>query len=267
MNEKKLSSIENYVIGALTGLAEVLITNPFFVLKINMQQNKPWVLKPAAYYKGVMTNAIGFVPTTAIQVGANKWIQSTLFNNQPTYAEQTGAAFTAGVLSSFVSCPIEMIRTLQNNHPETRLPTLLNRQLTSKGLSHLFVGQLATSLREGGFSVFFLAAPPVIKSKLRSYGMDDTTSHLVAGISSGVAATIITQPADTIKTTQQSATNSNVGFFKTAKMITLPGLVKGILPRSSCVILSITVMDWIKDQLEDLCKEHGDAIYGKKSLK
>lgn len=267
MIEKKLSVIENYSIGAFTGLAEVLVTNPLFVIKTKMQQNKPWNLTPAAYYKGATANALGFMPITAIQVGANKWIQSTLFNNHPTYVQQVGAAFTAGVFSSFISCPVEKIMTLQNDHPKTSLSTLLKKQLKAKGLSGFFVGQLATSLREGGFSIFFLAAPPLIKSKLKSQGLNDTSSTIIAGVSSGIVATLITQPFDTIKTSQQSAVKSNLGFFKTAKSMTMPMLFKGITARSSSVILSITLMDWVKGQLEHLCEEHGESIYGKLGLK
>lgn len=267
MNEKKLSTIENYTIGALTGLAEVLVTNPFFVVKTKIQQNKSWLLTPTAYYKGATANALGFMPITAIQVGVNQWIQSRVFNNHPTYMQQIGAAFTAGVLSSFISCPVEMIMTLQNDNPKYRVATLLNSQLKTKGISSFFTGQFATSLREGGFSIFFLAAPPVIKSKLKSHGLDDTSSSILAGVSSGMAATLVTQPVDTIKTTQQSAIDVNIGFFKTAKSIPIPKLFKGILARSSSVILSITLMDWVKGQLEDLCEKHGESIYSRKGLK
>lgn len=221
-NEKKLSVAENYTIGAFTGLAEVLATNPLFVMKIKMQQNKSWVLPPAAYYKGATANALGFMPITAIQVGANKWIQEKAFNNHPTYVQQAGAAFTAGVLSSFISCPVEKIMTLQNDYPKTSLPILLKDQLKTKGLSNFFVGQFATSLREGGFSIFFLAVPPLIKSTVKSHGLNDTSSSVIAGVSSGMVATLVTQPVDTIKTAQQSAADSSLGFFKTAKSIALP---------------------------------------------
>lgn len=267
MNEKKLSTIENYAIGALTGLVEVLVTNPFFVVKTKMQQNKSWLLTPNAYYKGVAVNALGFMPITAIQVGANQWIQSKIFQHHPTYMQQVGAAFTAGVVSSFVSCPVEKIMILQNEHPKMSVPKLLNWQLQTKGLSGFFVGQLATSLREGGFSVFFLAAPPMIKSKLKSHGLDDALSSILAGVSSGIAATIITQPADTIKTIQQSAGDSSLGFFKTAKTMTQRALFKGIVARIGSLVLSITLMDWVKGQLEDFCKEHGVGIYGSVELK
>lgn len=266
MNEKKLSTIENYAIGALTGLAEVLVTNPFFVIKTKMQQKKSWLLPPTAYYNGTTANALGCMPITAIQVGAKKEIESRVFNNQPTYIQQIGASFTAGVLSSCISCPVEMIMILQNEHPKTSLPKLLNWQFKTKGLSGFFVGQLATSLREGGFSVCFLAAPPIIKSKLKSYGLDDVSSNILSGASSGVIATIMTQPVDSIKTKQQSTTDSTLGFFKTARNMTISTLFKGSIARGSSLVLSITLMDWVKGQLEKLCEEHGESIYNKIGL-
>ncbi len=262
MNEKKPSTIESYVVGAMTGLLEACVTNPFFVVKTKMQQNKPWHLTPAAYYKGLTANALGSMPITAIQVGANKWIQSRIFNNHPTYIQQVGAAFTAGALSSFISCPVEMIMILQNDHPKTSVLKLLNWQFKTKGLSGFFVGQLATSLREGVFSVFFLAATPMIKTKLKSCGLDDASSTILAGISSGIPAALITQPVDTIKTIQQSSVDSSQGFFKTAKNMTKYTLFNGIAARTSSLILSITLMDWVKERLEDLCNEPGKSICG-----
>lgn len=267
MNEKKPSTIENYMIGALTGLVEVLVTNPFFVIKTKMQQKKPWILTPSAYYNGAMANALGFMPITAIQVGTKKGIESKIFNNQPNYTQQMGTAFIAGVLSSCISCPVEMIMILQNEHPKTSLPKLLNWQFKTQGLSSFFVGQFATSLREGGFSICFLAAPPVIKSKLKSYGLDDASSSILSGVSSGIIATVITQPVDSIKTQQQSMVNSKLGFFKTARNMNISTLFKGSIARGSSLILSITLMDWVKGQLENLCEEHRESINNTIGLK
>jgi Mitochondrial carrier protein len=258
MKNHELSAVENYTIGALTGLAEVIATNPLFVIKTKIQQNKSWILGPASYYRGVTTNALGFMPGTAIQVGANQWIQSNIFN-QPTNVEKMVSAFTAGVISSGLSCPIEKIMTLQNDQPSTKISTLLNGDIKK----NLFTGQLATALREGGFSIFFLAAPPVIKDKLTHYDFNDASSSLIAAVSSGISASLVTQPFDTIKTTQQSSTNP-LSFFHTAKNLGCKGLFKGLLARSSSVIISISLMDWVKTHLEDWCIEQHHAAVNSK---
>ena len=263
MKDNKLSNIENYSIGALTGLAEVLVTNPFFVIKTKIQQKKPWVLTPMAYYKGAFANALGFIPSTAIQVGTKKWMEAKIFNNQPTYIQQIGSAFSAGVLSSAISCPIEKIMILQNEHAKISFTNLIRSHFKTKGLSGFFVGHLATALRDGGFSVCFLAAPPLIKSQLKSYGFDDASANILSGISSGIIAMLLTQPFDTIKTLQQSSHDSKLGFFKIAKQTNLCALFKGSVARGSSLILSISFMDWFKEKLENIYAEEKKSFSNK----
>jgi hypothetical protein len=207
------------------------------------------------------------MPITAIQVGANEWFRSRVFHHQPTPMQQVGSAFTAGVLSSFISCPVERIMILQNEHPQSSFPYLLSRKLKLKGFSGLFVGQFATSLREGGFATFFLAAPPVIKSNLQQHGWGDGSSSIIAGVTSGVLATLATQPVDTIKTIQQSAMDTSLGFFKVAGNMAKNTWFKGIVARSSSLIIGITLMDWVKGRLENLCEVHGESFYGRLGLR
>jgi hypothetical protein len=257
-NQDKLSHFQSYSIGAITGLAEVLVTNPFFIMKTNVQQGRliPWKL--GAMYKGAGANAMGFVPITSIQVGASQWMDEHLFKGQPNKTQQFFSAFTAGAMSSVISCPIEKIMTLQNNMPHLSLGQTFKYQLKEQGLKGLFSGQMATLLREGSFSVFFLIFTPILKTYLHQCTEHETGSALMAGIASGVGATLITQPFDTIKTIQQSSA-SPLGFFKTAQGLGLGDLFKGILSRGSSVVLSITLMSMLKQQLEDWCKQYNHS--------
>jgi hypothetical protein len=50
--------MEHYTIGAITGLTGVVVTNPLFVIKTKIQQNKSLLLTPSGYYKGVMASAL-----------------------------------------------------------------------------------------------------------------------------------------------------------------------------------------------------------------
>ena len=269
MKEKKckLSTIENYAIGAITGLAEVAISNPLIVIKTNRQQKNPIPWSFRGLYAGAFVNALGFMPITAIQVGANNWLQARIFNNHPTYIQQMGAAFSAGVLSSFISCPVEMVMALQNDNNKASLASIVKSRLQNKGFFGFFYGQLATSSREGVFSVCFLEAPRLIKPKLTPYFHDDTTATILSGVCSGIGATLITHPFDTIKAMQQSPKGINLGFFKTAKSMTMHSAYQGVLARSGNVILAITFMNWMKEKLEGFCEEYGESIYGGSTLK
>ncbi len=264
--ESELSIFENSTIGAITGLSEVLVTNPLFVIKTNIQQGKPipWSFK--GLYQGVTANALGFIPITATQVGFSKWMENYFFSNEPSYKQKIGSAFTAGVLSSFISCPVEMIMTLQNDTPTLNIINAVKTQVKTQGFSGLFIGQFSTALREGSFSVFFLAIPPILKNQMKPYCKDDTTASVVAGVCSGIAATVVSQPVDTIKTTQQSNSHLNLGFFQAAKKIGPSNLFNGILSRSSSIIISITLMSWMKETLENYCASHHECSSNNNNL-
>ncbi len=254
--EFELSTMESSTIGAITGLSEVLVTNPFFIIKTNIQQGKPIPWSIPGLYKGSFVNALGFIPITAIQVGSAQWMEQHVFPNASPYNQKVGSAFMAGVLSSVISCPVEMVMILQNNNAHLSMMQAAKGQVKQYGLTGLFIGQSATALREGIFSVFFLAVTPMLKSSLKPYCSNDAVSSVAAGVLSGGVATLVSQPMDTIKTMQQSSRGPSFGFFKTAKTIGLSNLLHGILSRSSGVIVSITLMSWMREQLEDYCEEN-----------
>ncbi len=148
---------------------------------------------------------------------------------------------------------------VQNNNHQLNLAQAIKTQVKQHGISGVFAGQFATALREGCFSVFFLAVTPIFKSYLKPYCSNDTFSSLAAGVSSGIMATVVSQPLDTIKTIQQSSASQSMGFFKTAKSVGLAHLFNGMLSRSSSVIVSLTLMSWMREQLENYCLESHHA--------
>ena len=76
-----------------------------------------------------------------------------------------------------------------------------------------------------------------------------------SGVSSGIGATLISQPIDTIKTKQQSAPlNQPLSIIRAAKVIYaqngLYGFFKGGGSRGLSVTAGITVIADIKDRIE-----------------
>lgn len=262
----KLSTAENYTIGAIVGLIDVVVTNPFFVIKLKLQQGAPIPWNIRGLYKGFTINALGFVPITTIQIGSYQWIEKHFYSTKPTYKETINAAFTAGVLSSVLACPVEMIMTQQNNTPHLNFIQATKQQIQTRGVSSLFTGLLATALREGSFSVFFLAITPLLKDKIKPYCDNNLIATTLAGISSGMSAAILSQPIDVIKTIQQS--QNQQGFFQTAKQLQKADLFKGLFSRASSIVISVTVMNWLKERLESYCVEQNElAITNNRAIK
>ena len=252
----ELNTLQSFMIGATSGLAEVLTTHPLFIMKTNVQQGLSIPFKLSSLYKGVGANALSFSPITSIQVGASQWMEQHFFAGQTTKLQKMGAAFFGGALASVISCPSEKIMTIQNNNNWSLIQSL-REQVKRNGLKGLFSGQMATLWRDGGFSVCFLMVQPILKAYMNESNKNETSSALIAGMASGVAATILTQPFDTIKNIQQSS-SSPVGFFKTAQQLGMKALYKGSLSRGASVTLSITLMSMLKEQLESSCKKYND---------
>jgi len=256
--KSQLAAWKSYIVSLIPPAVEVLLTNPLSIIKINRQQNMPipWSLK--GLYKGAGINAIGFIPTTSMQISVAQCLEQDVFSGNPTQLQKIIAASVSGVASSVFSGPIELLMTQLNSNNKSTLINAVNAQYNVHGLSGFFVGQVATACREAGFSIFFIAITPLLKKQIKPYCPHDASATVVAGACSGFIGTVLTQPVDVIKTTQQadSFNKKNVGFFKTAQHIGYANLWRGLLPRSSSIIVSITVMTWVKEQLETLC--HSD---------
>lgn len=280
MNENK--SIDNrkflygFFSGIFAGAIEAWVTNPLTVIKFQVQKKQSWILKPWAYYNGVIPNALGIMPITAIQVGITESIKSTVFENQPTVMQQAGAAFVAGAISSGVACSTEMMMLLKNENPKTHLSVLLKEQFKTKGFSGFFVGQLATVLREGPFSVALLVLQPWIKDLLHEQGLNDSTATLVSGSISGVSAAFFTHPFDSIKTKMQlesiyKSPYQKTGLFKTAQGMSLLNFCQGFWARGANTALSIVVMAhvlaWLKKKEADLFQDKDCTVNGGMNLK
>ncbi len=246
----QLSNAEYYSIGAITAFAEVIVTNPLWVIKTNLQQEQPIPRTLKGLYRGGLTNILGFVPLTGLQVAITPWIEHRIFGSLTPQQQKINAALFSGILSSFACCPIELIMTQQNNHPGLTLINAIKKQIAWHGIKGLFIGQSATLIREAGFSVCFLALTPLVKNELKQHINDDNIAAIAAGTCTGLTLTPISQPIDTIKTMQQANAHQMHGFFRTAKDIGFSKLFSGTLLRGGTLITSLTVMSWLREQME-----------------
>lgn len=268
--KRNLTVMESIFSGSVVGAIEVLVNYPLWTIKVQIQNGDPFTVNPKKLYRGLVPNAFSMIPTTALQVGLDQWFQNYLFKDTATLSQKqlTGTAFLAGVGSSLISCPTEMIM-LKQRHDHLSFHAATQGLIQQRGVSSLYSGLLATALREGLFTAFFLVATPALKAKIKPYYPNDYGASLLAGFTSGVAATLMSQGVDTIKTRQQSVATSQ-GFLQTAKQIYashgMLGFFKGTMPRGVRVMSAITLMGFINEKIENaLCdqKEEGARTFKK----
>ncbi|TDZ15659.1 putative mitochondrial carrier [Colletotrichum sidae] len=178
-----LQTAKDLFSGAAGGVAQVLLGQPFDIVKVRLQtsttsssavQAATQIYKnegALAFYKGTLTPLLGIGACVSIQFGAfhqaRRYFESR--NNSTgalSYAQYYLSGAFAGVANSVISGPIEHVRIRLQTQPHGagRLysgPLDCVRKLSSQGggvFSGLYRGEAVTILREAqAYGVWFLA--------------------------------------------------------------------------------------------------------------
>ncbi|EJT48906.1 hypothetical protein A1Q2_08033 [Trichosporon asahii var. asahii CBS 8904] len=173
--------------GSVGGVAQVLVGQPFDIVKVRIQTNPSAytspldcaskILKadgPLGFYKGTLTPLLGIGACVSIQFGALEWAKRLLSNNGEKtlgLGELYAAGAVAGVANTAVAGPVEHIRIRLQTQP-AGAEKLYNgpldcvRKLYGQGgLPGVFKGQAATMLRDGvGYGMYFLVYEYLVQS-------------------------------------------------------------------------------------------------------
>lgn len=260
--KRKPTVSQSIVIGSVAGGVEVLADHPLWTIKTRLQQGQPFTLNPSVLYCGMIPNIASMIPITALQVGLDAGARKWVFKDAPLSDKQRmGSAFLAGVGSSFVSCPTEMVMTRQGMAASTFYEAV-DSLYRSEGVRGFYRGLSATALREGGFTTFFLAGAPILKAKMKPYCSNEAVATLASGVGAGIGATMVSQAFDTIKTVQQTAktplqvTQAVTNIYSGQGVY---GFFKGSIPRGTRVASAVTIMGAVKEKLEEYCSSLNDS--------
>lgn len=228
--------------GSIIGAMEAAINHPLWTIKTRIQSNKRMTFNPRSLYRGIGVNMLSMIPITAVQVTTVTTINNTSFmkvNEENPLMDKTkkiSSAVFGGAVSALISTPAEFLMSQKYNFKSTIF--------TPK---QLYIGGVATAMRDGIFTAGFLAAPAIIEEQIKE--------RAFAGPIAGVIAAVISHPFDTIKTVQQAHINPTpLSFVAAAKNIVkdagLFNLYKGFVPRSIRVVSAVTIMDQVGTKLK-----------------
>lgn len=269
--KQELTVWQSLFSGGVLGFIEVMVNYPLWSIKTRMQNHKPFTMNPEKLYRGVTFAAVNKIPLTATQIGMNQFIKKNIFtdNQELSSTQRILSSFSAGVTSSFFCCPTDMVLSNIKKHEINAMKTTA-RLYAEGGIGKLYTGLLATMIREGFYVTFFLVGTPLLKQKIEPHCENDMVASILAGIASGIGAAVTSQPADTIKTVQQTSW-SNKDFAETFKSIYashgVSGLFKGFFPRCTRVISGVTLLGIMNSKVTNmLCDEADINISESKSL-
>lgn len=286
-HEAILIPLSPFIIGSAAGMVEVACNHPMWVIKTIVQTKRvptdplPAVqnsslrnlLNPRLLYSGALANALSMIPATGLRIGMNQTLRQAWAKdvNHPTFVENLFFMSTAGVSASFVCGPVDLINTMKYKlkrqamlSPKQKIRTgfidaavyLIKQQ---KGFQCLAHGLPATMLREATYTPFFLGMTPYVKAKVSPYVENDIKATITSGVVTGIIASTVTQPLDTIKTRQQDIhldqTTKPESWIKTASKIYQEGgcskYFVGGFWRMTRVASAISIMTLTADKMSN----------------
>ncbi|KAI5921926.1 mitochondrial carrier domain-containing protein [Camillea tinctor] len=233
-----LDTAKDLFAGAVGGIAQVLIGQPFDIVKVRLQTTTqyPSALEAAtsiykhegalAFYKGTLTPLLGIGACVSVQFGAfgyaRRWFESANALSAPSspslsYGQYYASGAFAGVANSVISGPIEhvRIRLQAQPHGAGRLyagPLDCVRKLSAQGggiLPGLYRGEAVTVLREAqAYGVWFLAFEWMMNADAARNRVErrDVPAYKVAfyGGLAGEALWLGSYPFDVVKSKMQT---------------------------------------------------------------
>ncbi|KAK0725405.1 mitochondrial carrier domain-containing protein [Lasiosphaeris hirsuta] len=227
--------------GAVGGIAQVLIGQPFDIVKVRLQTSNTYpnaisaatsIWKhegPLAFYKGTLTPLLGIGACVSIQFGAfhaaRRWLEQRNAAANPAfipgvhnlgYGQYYAAGAFAGVANSVISGPIEHVRIRLQTQPHGagRLyagPLDCVRKLSAQGgvLGGLYRGEAVTVIREAqAYGVWFLAFEWLMNADAARNKVDrkQVPAYKVAfyGGLAGEALWLASYPFDVVKSKMQT---------------------------------------------------------------
>ncbi|KAK0540002.1 Mitochondrial carrier protein ymc2 [Tilletia horrida] len=224
--------------GTTGGIAQVLVGQPFDILKVRLQTAAPGTYAgmgdlakkiivnegPLAFYKGTLTPLLGIGLCVSIQFGVVEHLKREFSNQNSAKTKGLNSALTltqlyaagaaAGIANSFVAGPIEHIR-IRLQTQATKIyhgPLDCFSKITAQaGSMGIFRGMVPTLLREGvGTGSYFFVYENLVQWYLRRQGPGTTRADLPTvnamafGACAGIGFWLSAYPFDVIKSRLQT---------------------------------------------------------------
>ncbi|KAH9929566.1 mitochondrial carrier [Epithele typhae] len=233
-------TVKDLTAGTAGGIAQVLVGQPFDIVKVRMQTAPAGTYKgmmdcatgilknegPLAFYKGTLTPLLGIGVCVSIQFGALEstkryFAQQNLRNGRGGPDGMTlssGQLFlagsVAGVANGVVSGPVEHIRirlqTQSAANPVYAGPLDAIKKISRQhGIAGIYKGQVVTLYREAlGYGIYFWAYEKLMQRELASKGIRrdqvNPANAVLFGAAAGYALWAIIYPIDMIKSRMQT---------------------------------------------------------------
>ncbi len=206
--------MNEYLLGNLFGLSQVIIGYPFDTIKTNLQNSKPikpLFYSPKLFYKGIQYPLITTMLGTTLMFGNYSYFLELTGNNKFISASATG------IIGAFIITPFDYLKIqlqIQEENEKIKIQNKINHLLNNP--KQLYHGLTLTIFRES------LAIPAYFLTFDYMYYQNNIHPFLSGGFA-GINSWLFTYPLDTLKTRRQLYHNKSL-----QELIKLGSLYNGL---------------------------------------
>jgi len=187
-------------------------------------------------WSGLQASLCRTVPGVGLYFSSMHWMRNSVCDGRPSPLQSLLIGGAARTFAGSVMIPFTVVKTrMESGVFQYRSVTAaISSILATEGIRGLTRGLGPTLVRDVPFSGLYLAFYDVLKSKISTWNiLPPECVHMTAGLTAGLLASLVTQPADVVKTRMQ--TKSLNGLIKTVSSIYsedgLRGFSTGLAPR------------------------------------
>eukprot|EP00118_Oscarella_pearsei_P006052 m.27642 g.27642 ORF g.27642 m.27642 type:complete len:283 (+) comp30240_c0_seq1:34-882(+) len=248
---------QRWFIGGMAGSMAACFTHPLDLVKVQLQTQQKvekgmvrmsiHVVKSQGFrglYRGLSASITRQMTYTTVRFAVYELARERLVANstdEPLFYQKVLLATLGGFFGAFAGNPADLVNVRMQN--DAKLPKNLQR-----GYKHIFHGAWCVAREEGIRALWSGVSMNIARSILMTIGQisiydqakqmllvtgyfrDNIATHLTASVISGFAATILTQPADVMKTRMMNSPNGVLFHLKHTAMAGPMGFYKGFVP-------------------------------------
>lgn len=191
-------------------------------------------------WRGVMPSMVRTVPGVGLYFSSMHYMKTTLCQGRPSHVESILIGCSARTFAGSIMIPFTVIkiRFESKNYNYSSTFQALRAIVRKEGFRGLTVGLGPTLVRDVPFSGLYL----MFYEHLKTMAPDEmkvshgSSVHFSCGVMAGFLASLVTQPADVIKTRLQLSRENNKSIPGVIRQVYqqqgLAGFTSGLVPRS-----------------------------------
>ena len=193
-------------------------------------------------WRGILPSITRTVPGVGLYFGSLHWLKSGFGDQKPSAIQCVLLGMTARSFAATVMIPITVIKTRyesgQFNY--SRMSTALVQIYRQEGVRGLSCGLLPTIVRDAPYSGLYLMFYTQLKQNIvpkfrkvlgfeENLGALQAATHFSCGMLAGLLASLVTHPADVVKTKMQISPEVYHSIVHTSKKILADAGPRGFL--------------------------------------